>query len=1072
MVEILFRAHKFALKNSIRPKKSVLLCRPIITRTHSLSFCMMIQKMTRAVLVPMCFMVRVFADDGDLNFSRDILPVLSENCFKCHGPDEGNRESGLRLDQHESALIALESGKHAVVPGSSEQSELFRRISSGDDDVKMPPPDSGKKLNKLQIAVIKRWLDEGAEWSGHWAFQPPAKPQVPAAVAGWQTNNPIDNFIHMKLNQAGLVPEYHARKETLIRRVTLDLTGLPATVQEVDEYLADESDQAWEHVVDRLLRSEKYGENMARIWLDAARYGDTHGLHFDNERSIWPYRDWVITAFNDNQPFDRFTVEQIAGDLLPDPTLRQRVATGFNRCNVTTSEGGSIDEEYYMRYAVDRVETTSTVWLGLTAGCAACHDHKFDPLTQKEFYQLFSYFFSLTEKAMDGNALLPPPVVKVPSPMQTQQQNHYTRELEAMDARISTVVSEFKYTDPQATEPLGSLTDEQFVWIDDEIPVGAKPEGTSPWKFVEAPAHPVYSGMKSTIRTGERDTITQHLFTGAANKLKVSVNARLFAYVYLDPQNPPQTLQLQFNDGTWEHRASWGADKAFAVGRNDVTNRQMGQLPETGKWVRLEVVAAAVGLAPGAELNGWAFTQVGGTVYWDMAGIVFQSLSQEQKRSLYAWEQFRAQVRRPALPTEIQQLLDIEKGRRSAEQIERLTRYYVQYVHPDSRTMLAQPLADQAALKAQLAALEKSIPATLVMEDRSEPRQAHILERGQYSAKRDKVSSAVPEWLAPPVENVPENRLGLAQWLVQPKHPLTARVTVNRFWQQFFGTGLVKTSEDFGVQGEHPSHPKLLDWLAVDFVESGWNVKRLLKQIVMSAAYQQSSRISLKKLAADPENRVLARGPRFRLDAEVIRDQALAVSGLLVEKIGGKSVKPYQPPGLWKPVAFGGSNTDTFVQDSGDKLFRRSMYTFWKRTVPPPSMAAFDAPDREICQVRRARTNTPLQALVLMNDVQYVESARRFAERVMTEGGASADERVTFAFRLLLSRRPSATELRGMSNLYEEYLSVFRNNSESATKLLAVGESPRNAQLDPGQLASWSMVTHVLLNLSETVTKG
>ena len=1033
---------------------------------------MMNRKTTLALLLAMRFAAEAFAGDGEINFSRDILPLLSDNCFTCHGPDEANRQSDLRLDEHGSALRKLESGHAAVVPGNSDQSELFRRIMASDADVKMPPPDSDKQLNIAQIALIKKWIDSGAEWSGHWAFQPPNKPDTPMAVAGWQTNGPIDNFIHAKLKTVNLSPEDPAAKETLIRRVTLDLAGLPATIKEVDQFLADDSDQAYERVVDRLLSFQGYGENMARIWLDAARYGDTHGLHLDNERSIWPYRDWVIESFNGNQPFDQFTIEQIAGDLLPNPTLSQRVATGFNRCNVTTSEGGSIDDEYYMRYAVDRVETTSTVWLGLTAGCAACHDHKFDPLTQKEFYQLFSYYFSLTERAMDGNALLPPPVVQVPTSAQTEQRDQYTQQLAEIDARIATLLSEFKYTDPNPTEPLGALSEEQFVWIDDEIPAGAKPEGNSPWQFVGAPDHPVHSGKKSTVRTGDGDAITQHFFTGATDKLKIGENTRLFAYAYLDPKNPPQTLQLQFNDGKWDHRASWGADKAFLAGRNDALNRQMGKLPETGKWVRLEVDATAVGLPPGSELNGWAFTQVGGTVHWDTAGIVSQSLSDDQKRSLFAWEQFRAQVKQPALPPEIQKLLDVEKSKRTPEQAEQLTGYYKQHVHPDSRVTLAEPLAQQANLKTQLTNVEKTIPSTLVMEDRPEPRQAHILERGQYTEKREAVSSAVPEWLAPPVANAPANRLGLAEWLVQRNHPLTSRVTVNRFWQQFFGTGLVKTSEDFGVQGEQPSHPELLDWLAIDFVDSGWDVKRFVKQILMSATYQQSSRVTPEKLSADSDNRLLARGPRFRLDAEVIRDQALALSGLLIDMIGGKSVKPYQPAGLWKPVGFGGSNTSVFVQDKGDKLFRRSMYTFWKRTVPPPSMATFDAPNRETCQVRRARTNTPLQALVLMNDVQYVEAARKFAERVISDGGTGVDERVVFAFRSVLNRRPNDTELQSLTNLFEEYLSIFKSDPESATKFLAAGESPRNEQLDPNELAAWSMVTHLLLNLSETVTKG
>jgi len=513
-----------------------------------------------ALLAALCFVRGVSAADDSVDFSRDILPLLSENCFNCHGPDEANREAGLRLDKQDAAVAKLESGHAAVVPGKSGNSELFKRLLSSNADVKMPPPDSGKKLTDAQIALIKKWIDGGAEWSGHWAFQPPTPPAIPAATPGLRTNNPIDQFVNAKLAEVKLSPEERASKETLIRRATLDLTGLPATIKEIDAFLADDSKDAFERVVDRLLRSAKYGEHMARYWLDAARYGDTHGLHLDNERSIWLYRNWVIDSFNRNQKFDEFTIEQLAGDLLLEPTLQQRVATGFNRCNVTTSEGGSIDDEYYMRYAVDRVETTATVWLGLTAGCAACHDHKFDPLTQKEFYQLFSYYFSLTERAMDGNALLPPPSVQVPSEEQVAQKKQYSTDLAATNKQIEKTLADFKYTDPKPTEPLGELSEETFVWIDDELPAGANAQGngTPPWQFVEAPDHPVHTGKKSTVRTGSGEAITQHFFTGANPKLKLGENAKLVAWVFLDPKNPPQTIQLQFNDGSWEHRASWG----------------------------------------------------------------------------------------------------------------------------------------------------------------------------------------------------------------------------------------------------------------------------------------------------------------------------------------------------------------------------------------------------------------------------------------------------------------------------------------------------------------------------------
>ena len=1013
------------------------------------------------------------AEEKPIEFSRDILPLLSETCFKCHGPDKGNREAGLRLDKQQAALAKLESGKTAVVPGKSAASEIYRRITSSDPDLRMPPVDSGKKLTTGEIGLLKKWIDGGAPWAGHWAFESPQKPATPKPVAGWQVENPVDLFIQSKLQLAKLQPATMANKEALIRRLTLDLTGLPATIKEVDGYLKDKSAVAYERVVDRLLNSQRYGEHMGRQWLDAARFADTHGLHLDNERSIWPYRDWVIDAFNRNVPFDQFTIEQLAGDLLPNPTLAQRVATGFNRCNVTTSEGGSINEEYFVRYAVDRVETTSTVWLGLTTGCAACHDHKYDPLTQKEFYQLFSYFFSLTEKAMDGNALLPPPVVKVPTKLQLATQKRLQEQLAAAQKEIEEGVAQWKYVDPLGDAKPTPLTQNDKVWFDDELPAGAKPQGNgpNPWKFVTAPDHPVYSGKNSTVRTGKG--ITQHFFTGAKEPLVINENDRLFAYVYLDPKDPPETVQLQFNDGTWEHRAHWGADKAFLPGRKNASNMPMGPLPETGKWVRLEVPAATVGLKPGAKLNGWAFTQFNGTVHWDKAGVVtIGALSPEQQASLASWEHFRATIKQPALPGDVQKVLNVARDKRSKEQSEKLLRYFLQNVNPESRQRFAKPLKDQQAWKKELADIAKAIPSTLIMQERKQPRQAHILERGQYTEKREKVASLVPQWLGSAPPEAPGNRLGLAQWLVSPTHPLTARVTVNRFWQHYFGTGLVKTTEDFGIQGEQPSHPKLLDWLAVDFIESGWDIKRFQKMLVMSATYRQSSAVPADKLAADPENRLLARGPRFRLDAEVIRDQALAISGLLVEEIGGKSVRPYQPAGLWKPVGFGGSNTSVFKQDKGSKLYRRSMYTFWKRTSPPPTMTIFDAPDRETCQVRRARTNTPLQALVLMNDVQFVEAARKFAERVIVDGGSDVPQRVKFAFRSVLARQPSASELGTLTKLYNDYYLEFKATPESATKLLAAGESPRNESLDVNELGAWTMIVHLILNLSETVTKG
>jgi hypothetical protein len=1025
------------------------------------------------VLLGLAITSPLAAKDEAVEFNRDIRPLLADRCYKCHGPDENQRQAGLRLDQQDGATSETESGGIPVIPGDLSRSLLIQRITAADPDVRMPPSDSGKILSPAEIASIKTWVKSGADWSEHWAFISPQKPPLPKQVRRWQFHNPVDLFIQSRLKAERLQPEPRADRETLIRRVTLDLTGLPPSIKDVDDYLADLSPRAYERVVDRLLESLRYGEHLGRSWLDAARYADTHGLHLDNERSIWPYRDWVIDAFNRNMPFDQFTIEQLAGDLLPEPTLKQRVATGFNRCNVTTSEGGSIDEEYYVRYAVDRVETTATVWMGLTAGCAVCHDHKFDPLKQKEFYQLFSYFFSLTEKAMDGNALLPPPVIKVPSDHQLAEKKRMQEELVAAGARVEQAVTKVNYVDPLGESALPEFKQADKVWFDDELPEGAKPAGNgdNPWKFVTAPDHPVFSGENSSTRTGEG--ITQHFFTGAKDPLVIGANDTFFTYVYLDPENPPETLQLQFNDGSWEHRAHWGADKAFLAGKNNAANKPMGALPETGKWIRLEVPAATVGLGAGSKINGWAFTQFGGTVYWDKAGTVtIAPLTAEQQESLATWEQYHKVSKQAGVPGEIQKILDIEKGNRNEAQRKQLTRYFLVNVNPTSRGLFAEPLKQKADLEKGLADLEKSIPSSLVMQEREQPRQAHVLYRGQYTEKREKVSSQLPAWLGSTPEDAPGNRLGLAQWLVSPTHPLTARVTVNRFWQHYFGTGLVKTSEDFGVQGERPSHPDLLDWLAVDFIESGWDVKRFQKMLVMSATYCQSSRVDPDKLEVDPGNRLLARGPRHRLDAEIIRDQALAVSGLLVETIGGRSVKPYQPAGLWKPVGFGGSNTSVFKQDTGEKLYRRSMYTFWKRTVPPPTMAIFDAPDRETCQVRRARTNTPLQALALMNDVQFVEAARKFAERVMVEGGSGVDQRITFAYRAVLARNPRPSELQLVRQLFSEYQVEFKDDPEAATKLLSIGESSRNESLDAIQLASWTLITHLLLNLSETVTKG
>lgn len=1011
--------------------------------------------------------------EQQIDFDESILPLISDRCFQCHGPDEAARESGLRLDTREGAFAAGDSGELAIVPGNPTDSAIYQRITSDDPDLVMPPPESGLSLQAEEKDLLRSWIEQGANWKQHWAFVPPKKPAIPSAHPTWSADQTIDNFIHRKMSSTTLTPSPKADKETLIRRATLDLTGLPPTIGEIDAFLSDDSPDAFSKVIDRLMASSRYGEHMARIWLDSARYADTHGLHLDNERQIWPYRDWVINAFNQHMPFDQFTIEQIAGDLLPTPTLSQRVATGFNRCNVTTSEGGSIDDEYYVRYAVDRVETTSTVWLGLTSGCAACHDHKFDPLTQKEFYQLFSYFYSLTEKAMDGNALLPPPSVKVPTQEQIDEQSRLTTLLNAAKSTLQDKLESYSYTEPKPDSPQLNFERADSIWFDDALPPGAKAQGDgpNPWTFVGSPEHPVHSGEKSTVRTGEG--LNQHFFTDATEPLVIGENDSLFAYVFLDSENPPETVQLQFNNGTWEHRAFWGADKGHGAGRNNPSNLRMGDLPETGKWVRLEVPAASVDLKPGQKLNGWAFTQFGGTVHWDQAGIVTVApLTEEQLASQNIWEQYQIEFNKPSVPEELKKIIQIKKEERSDEQTKKLLHYYLQNINPTAKSIFAPILEERDQYQKQLDGVNQSIPSSLVMEERAEPRQAFILERGEYTEKRDPISPATPEWLGPQPNQSPSNRLGLANWLVSPANPLTARVIVNRFWQHFFGTGIVKTAEDFGVQGERPSHAELLDWLAMELIESGWNVQKLQKQILLSSTYQQSSAVSEEHLKIDPENRLLAHGPRFRLDAESIRDQALFVSGLMHGVVGGPSVKPYQPAGLWKPVGFGGSNTSVFKQDNGEKLYRRSMYTFWKRTSPPPSMTTFDAPDRETCQVRRARTNTPLQALVLLNDVQFIEAARKFAERIEREGGETKEDRLIFAFRSTVGRPPNNSEMERLLQNLKAYQEHFTSQPDAASELLSVGESEADQSLDRVDLAAWTLISHLLFNLSETITRG
>ena len=1006
----------------------------------------------------------------EIDYNRDVRPILSDTCYKCHGPDAAERKAGLRLDSHDGAVAKLESGATAIVPGKTDEGELLARIRSTDPDLVMPPPVSGKKLTPLQIDTLTKWIAQGAEYKGHWSFIQPQRAALPAVSDEAWCRNPIDRFVMEKLDTVGLKPSTETDRVTLIRRVTLDLTGLPPTPDEVHAFLADADPNAYEKVVDRLLASPRFGEQMTRYWLDLVRYGDSHGLHLDNERALWKYREWVINAFNANKPFDQFTIEQLAGDLLPDSTIDQKIATGFNRCNVSTSEGGSINEEVLVRYAVDRTETMSTIFMGMTLGCAVCHDHKFDPVTQKEFYQLFAFYNASADAAMDGNALAPPPTIKVPTSEQTAMIAELDAKIASVKEQITSALVSVDYVDPGAGTAPATLESAEFIWIEDDTPAGAQLQGDTPWEFVSAPDHQVHTGMKSTHR--KADAMSQHFFTGVSPGLKIGEGDKLFAYCWLDPTNPPKTVMLQFNDGSWNHRAFWGED-TIVFGAGDVPeHRPMGPLPPTGQWVRLEVDAAHVGLAAGAELNGWAFTQFGGTVYWDHAGSVTKTPQGTQAfESQIAWEAFDRALEKSTVPPPVRDAIKSEADKRTPEQAKLIRDHFVQYIHPKTRTTF-EPLQKQVDdMTKQRSDTDAAIAITMIMEDLPQPRDTFVLKRGEYDKPGDKVEANVPAMFPPLPDGAPKNRLGLAKWLVDPSHPLTARVAVNRYWQQYFGVGLVKTAEDFGMQGQWPTNPKLLDWLAVEFVESGWNVKAFQKLIVMSSTYRQASSVSPELLSVDPENALLARGPRFRLDAEVVRDSALAMSGLLAEVYGGKSVRTYQPDGIWESVAFVGSTTQNYKRDEGAALYRRSLYTFWKRTAPPPSLMAFDAPSRETCVARRARTNTPLQALVLMNDTQYVEASRHLAARMMTEGGDSAAKQLTFGFQLCTARIPAEHELQVLIRVHAGQLAHYQANPAEAEKLLVIGASPRVAGLDPAGYAAMTMMANLILNLDETITK-
>ncbi|MBL8215254.1 MAG: DUF1553 domain-containing protein [Bryobacterales bacterium] len=993
-----------------------------------------------ALLIPVAW-----AAGDSPSFNRDIRPLLSDRCFACHGPDSANRKAGLRLDQEQAAKSPNRAGKIAIVPGKPQQSLAFVRIISDNKALRMPPAYAGHdKLAAGDIEKIKLWIEQGAPWEKHWSLLPPQKPATPAG------GHPIDTLVRRRLQAMGLQPSPEAARPTLIRRVTLDLTGLPPTPGEVQAFVNDTAPNAYEKVVDRLLASPRYAERMAIRWLEAARYADTNGYQSDGERSMWRWRDWVLNAFRKNMPFDRFTIEQIAGDMLPNATLDQKIASAFHRNHRTNAEGGIVEEEFRTEYVADRVETTSTVWLGLTFGCARCHDHKYDPLSQKEFYQLFAYFNNVPERGLVYNFGNEEPFIQAPT-------DEHRRVLAGHDAKVRE--AEQRWEGMQSR-----LTDEQRRWEAALAKRDALHWEPTQGLVLKLPLEGAAVGKVGRAESfnGKRELATSE------DSARFDFKDPFTFSAWIKPESANGTILSKSEDYFEGEGYQWFLKDGKL--RLHITRRF------TDISLRLETKDAI-------PLHEWQHVAIsydgyrkgkGVRIYRNGVSMPIDVLFDELTYPFGPKEPFRLgagagdrylfqglidEVRaynRALTPDEINALTSLEPLQALTPGSPKLRLAFLDIgASPEIQTALRQLEEVRTARRKY----DESIPTVMVMVE-GEPRKTHLLRRGAYDAPGEQVFAAVPASLPGLKPEWPNNRLGLAQWLVDRANPLTARVTVNRYWQMLFGTGLVKTSEDFGSQGEWPIHQDVLDWLAVEFMDSGWDIRHILKTIVMSETYRQNSAVSPELLQRDPDNRMLARGPRLRLSAEMIRDQALFASGLLVERMGGPSVKPYQPAGLWQELSGGRG----YVTDKGEGLYRRSLYTYWKRTVAPPSMITFDSPTRESCIVRETRTNTPLQALTLMNDVTYLEAARKLGERMMHEGLAKGFVRV-------LSRQPSAKEQAILERTLAQFQSRYQADPKAAEKFLAQGEAPRDAKLDVAQLAAHTSVASLLLNLDEAVTK-
>jgi hypothetical protein len=1027
------------------------------------------------------------AAPGRIEFNRDVRPILADKCFKCHGPDGGARKADLRLDHRDDAL-AKHDGGPSIVPGKPDQSEVVRRIETNDEDDQMPPRKSNLRLSKAQAAVLRQWIAEGAEYQAHWSLVAPQAKKAKgggrrAESATWPRNE-IDDFVLDRLPSEKLAPAPEADAATLVRRVSLALTGLPPTPEEVEAFSHSAlrpPPSAFEAFVDRLLASPRFGERMAVDWLDGARYADTNGFFRDNMRQAWPWRDWVIQAFNGNMPFDQFTIEQIAGDLLPNATMAQKIATGFNRNHMVTGESGIIDEEYRVEYVADRLETTGTVWLGLTIGCCRCHDHKFDPITQREYYQLFSFFNNGPETGLVKEDD-PPPTLDVATTKQRAELERLREAKRGAEAQFKELMAPLATSmaawEKAAETELAPLTEGLAAHVEFEPGLAGADDVKS--RAVEKGGNVVYEpgllGHAAQFDAMQHIELPAELSMEADQPWSVglwmkptgSLNCVLSK---IDPAGERRGFELIWQKGQLQvnlvHR--WVASAIEVNMKEPMKKSDWHQVivsyDGSGKAAGVHVFVDGIEmplnisrdtldgpigndqpLRIGRRDNGLGFYG-----QLDELRLYRRAIGKEEAKAWYWSDRLRG-------------ILATASDKRDAKQKDFLSDYYVER-HTSPAIRAAHDEVDGTREAEET--FRSHLPKTLVMQDLPQPRTAHLLKRGQYDQLGEEVRADVPASLPKLPADAPRNRLGLARWMVSPENPLTARVAVNRLWQQCFGEGLVRTINDFGAQGEPPTHPELLDWLAVRFMKSGWDVKAMLKLMVTSATWQQSSTASGELLARDPENRLLARGPRFRLSAETIRDQALADSGLLDERLGGPSVKPYQPAGLWEAVSYDGELT--YEQSKGADLWRRSLYTFWKRQTPPPALLAFDGPTREKCTVRRPRTNTPLQALVLLNDETYIEAGRALAALALKQPGDDTS-RLQFVVRRVLTRAPMDDELAVLRKLLAQQRVRFKRDATSAARLIAVGMSPAGRELDPIELAAWSVTAHAVLNLDETVT--